>query len=46
MSNEQKVVQLTKAKEILRKFLDAKSIEETCVAESEADKFLSEVENA
>ena len=35
--------QLTKAKEILRKFLDAKSIEETCVAESEADKFLSEV---
>ena len=36
---------LTKAKEILRKFLDAKSIEETCVAESEADKFLSEMEN-
>ena len=33
--------QLTKAKEILRKFLDAKSIEETCVAESEADKFLN-----
>ena len=45
-ANEQKAVQLTKAKEILRKFLDAKSIEETCVAESEADKFLSEVENA
>ena len=44
-ANEQKAVQLTKAKEILRKFLDAKSIEETCVAESEADKFLSEVEN-
>ena len=44
-TNEQKAVQLTKAKEILRKFLDAKSIEETCVAESEADKFLSEVEN-
>ena len=35
--------QLTKAKEILRKFLDAKSIEETCVAESEADKFLMEM---
>ena len=35
--------QLTKAKEILRKFLDAKSIEETCVAESEAYKFLREV---
>ena len=31
---------LTKAKEILRKFLDAKSIEETCVAESEAEQFL------
>ena len=45
-ANEQKAMQLTKAKEILRKFLDAKSIEETCVAESEADKFLSEVENA
>ena len=36
---------IIKAKELLRKFLDAKSIEETCVAESEADKFLSEVEN-
>ena len=36
---------LTKAKELLRKFLDAKSIEETCVAESEAEQFLnSEVE--
>ena len=34
--------QLTKAKEILRKFLDAKSIEETCVAESEAEWFLKE----
>ena len=44
-ANEQKAVQLTKAKEILRKFLDAKSIEETCVAESEADKFLREVKN-
>ena len=44
-ANEQKAVQLTKAKEILRKFLDAKSIEETCVAESEAEQFLnSEVE--
>ena len=42
-ANEQKAVQLTKAKEILRKFLAAKSIEETCVAESEAYKFLSEV---
>ena len=39
-ANEQKAVQLTKAKEILRKFLDAKSIEETCVAESEAEQFL------
>ena len=35
--------QLTKVKEILRKFLDAKSIEETCVAENETYKFLSEV---
>lgn len=33
--------QLTKAKELLRKFLDSKSIEEKCVAESEADKFLN-----
>ena len=33
--------QLTKAKEILRKFLDAKSIEETCVAESEAEQLLN-----
>jgi hypothetical protein len=32
---------LLKAKEILKKFLDAKSIEETCVAESEAEQFLS-----
>ena len=40
-ANEQKALQLYKAKEILRKFLDAKSIEETCVAESEADKFLN-----
>ena len=37
----QDVVQLNKAKEILRKFLDAKSIEETCVAESEAEQFLN-----
>lgn len=37
--------QLTKAKELLRKFLGAKSIEETCIAESEAEQFLnSEVE--
>lgn len=37
--------QITKARELLRKFLDSKSIEERCVAESEADKFLnSEVE--
>ena len=36
--------QLTKAKEILRKFLDAKSIEETCVAESEAEQLLNEYE--
>lgn len=35
---------LIKAKEIIRKFLNAKSIEETCVAESEAEQFLSEVE--
>ena len=41
----QDVSQLSKAKELLRKFLDAKSIEETCVAESEAGRFLnSEVE--
>lgn len=32
---------LYKAKEILRKFLDAKSIEERCVAESEAEQFLN-----
>lgn len=36
--------QLTKAKDILRKFLDAKSIEETCVAESEAEQLLKESE--
>lgn len=37
--------ELSKAKELLRKFLEAKSIEETCVAESEAEQFLnSEVE--
>ena len=35
---------LTKTKELLRKFLAAKSIEETCVAESEAEQFISEVE--
>lgn len=33
---------LIKAKEILRKFLDAKSIEETCVAESEVEQFLKD----
>lgn len=38
----QDVEQLTKAKEILRKFLDAKSIEERCVAESEAERFLND----
>lgn len=32
---------LTKAKELLRKFLDSKSIEERCVAESEAEQFLT-----
>ena len=37
--------QLTQAKELLRKFLDSKSIEETCVAESETEHFLREVEN-
>lgn len=36
------VQDLTKAKELLRNFLEAKSIEETCVAESEAEKFLKE----
>ncbi len=36
--------QLTKAKEILRKFLGAKSIEERCVAESEAEQLLKESE--
>ena len=35
--------QLTEAKELLRKFLNAKSLEETFVAESEAKKFLKEV---
>ena len=35
---------LNKAKELLRKFLDTKSIEETCVAESEAEQFLKESE--
>lgn len=33
--------QFAKAKELLRKFLDANSIEETCVAESEAEHFLN-----
>ena len=36
--------QLTKAREIIRKFLNAKSIEETCVVESEAEQFLGKVE--
>lgn len=31
---------LTKAKELLRKFLDSKNIDERCVAESEAEHFL------
>lgn len=35
--------QLTKAKEIIKKFLDAKNIEDTCVAESEAEHFLQEL---
>lgn len=43
-ANEQKALQLYKVKEILRKFLDAKSIEETCVAESEAEQLLNEYE--
>lgn len=38
---EKENAELTKAKEILRKFLDAKSIEERCVAESEAEHFLN-----
>ena len=33
--------QLAKAKELLRKFLDSKSIDERCVAESEAEHFLN-----
>ena len=33
--------QLTEAKELLRKFLGAKSLEETFVAESEAKQFLN-----
>ena len=33
--------QLTKARELLRKFLNSKNIEERCVAESEADRFLN-----
>ena len=36
------VEELNKAKEIISKFLNAKSIEETCVAESEAEAFLKE----
>ena len=40
--NKEKLIE---AKEILRKFLDAKNIDERSVAESEADKFLSEMEN-
>ena len=32
---------LTKAKELLRKFLDSKSIDERCVVESEAEHFLN-----
>lgn len=38
--NWRKDKKLAEAKEILKKFLDAKSIEETCVAESEAEQFL------
>ncbi len=37
-----KLYLLTRAIDLLRKFLDAKSIEETCVAESEVEKFLKE----
>lgn len=37
--NKEKLIE---AKEILRKFLDAKSIEETCVAESEVEQFLKD----
>ena len=43
-ANEQKALQLYKVKEILRKFIDAKSIEETCVVESEAEQFLRNLE--
>ena len=39
--NKYNAKKLTKAKELLRKFLEAKSIEEACVAKSEADHFLS-----
>lgn len=37
--NKEKLIE---AKEILRKFLDAKSIEETCVSESEVEQFLKD----
>lgn len=40
---EKRDKQLTKAKELLRKFLEAKSIEETCIIESEAEQFLKEI---
>lgn len=36
--------QLLEAKEIIKKFLNAKSIEDTCVVESEAERFLKELE--
>lgn len=36
------VEKLNEAKGIISKFLNAKSIEETCVAESEAEQFLKE----
>lgn len=35
---------LDNATEIIKKFLNAKSIEDTCVAESEAERFLKENE--
>ena len=35
----------TKAKELIKKFLIAKSIEDTCVAESEAEQFLKEIKS-
>lgn len=42
--NDYLAKKLTEAKEIIKKFLNAKSIEETCVIESEAEKFIKDLE--